>query len=99
MTKEELDERLNSWVLEVPRGSGRRFYSNPSPVTDGELQYTLRQTAIIKGKPVSLDKKLITETLSTQVLPKNASSDLDNLEELLKNFDSEYKNKIASASV
>jgi hypothetical protein len=97
MTKEKLDERLNSWVLEVPKGSGRRFYSNPSPTTDGELQYTVRQTAIVKGKPVSLDKKLVTETLSAS--QSGASSiDIENLEQLLGTFDSEYRRKIIAAS-
>jgi hypothetical protein len=95
MTKEELDQRLNSWVLEVPKGSGRRFYSSPSLDTDGELQYTVRQTAIVKGKPVSLDKKLHTETLSEQEHSASATTDMDNLERLLSNFDSEYQQKIA----
>jgi hypothetical protein len=98
MTKEELDQRLNSWVLEVPKGSGRRFYSNPSPISDGELQYTIRQTAIVTGKPISLDKKLLTETLSLTPGADTATLDMDNLELLLGNFDSEYQNKLKSHS-
>ena len=96
MTKEELDNRLNDWVLEVPKGSGRRFYSNPSPTTDDELQYTVRQTAIVKGKPISLDKKLITETLSLE--SDELSTDMENLNQLLSSFDSEYQKKIMKAS-
>jgi hypothetical protein len=98
MTKEELDERLNRWVLEVPKGSGRRFYSNPSPTIDGELLYTVRQTAIVKGKPVSLDKKLSTEALSASTGSEASTIDLDNLEQLLSSFDSEYHRKILTAS-
>ena len=96
MTKEELDQRLNSWVLEVPKGSGRRFYSNPSPISDGELQYTIRQTAIVTGKPISLDKKLLTETLSLSS-DVGKASDMDNLEGLLSNFDAEYQRKSQSS--
>jgi hypothetical protein len=98
MTKEELDQRLNSWVLEVPKGSGRRFYSNPSPISDGELQYTIRQTAIVTGKPISLDKKLLTETLSAATDLESVDTDMDNLERLLESFDSEYQRKLQSAS-
>jgi hypothetical protein len=98
MTKEELDQRLNSWVLEVPKGSGRRFYSNPSPISDGELQYTIRQTAIVTGKPISLDKKLLTETLSATTDSESVDTDMDNLERLLESFDSEYQRKLQSAS-
>ncbi|MEJ7560733.1 MAG: hypothetical protein WKF66_20650 [Pedobacter sp.] len=97
MIKEKLDERLNSWVLEVPKGSGRRFYSNPSPSTDGELQYTVRQTAIVKGKPVSLDKKLLTESISASE-PEASSIDIEKLEQLLGSFDTEYRRKIIAAS-
>jgi hypothetical protein len=99
MTKEELDQRLNSWVLEVPKGSGRRFYSNPSPISDGELQYTIRQTAIVTGKPISLDKKLLTETLSGSGDAMASDLDMRNLEVLLGSFDSEYQRKLQSASV
>jgi len=98
MTKEELDQRLNSWVLEVPKGSGRRFYSNPSPISDGELQYTIRQTAIVTGKPISLDKKLLTETLSASTSTVSLATDMDNLERLLGSFDSEYQRKLQLAS-
>lgn len=67
MTKEVLDNKLESWIAASPKGSGKRYYSKLHPELDDELEYTIRRATIVRGKPVTYEKKFLTDTLSDQV--------------------------------
>lgn len=90
MTKEALDSKLDSWIAASPKGSGKRYYSKLHPELDDELEYTIRRTTIVGGKPVSHEKKFLTDSLSDQIV-KNNSDDLHRLTMLLYRFDDEYQ--------
>ena len=90
MTKEEMDKQLDSWVADSEQGSGKRYYSKLHPEMDEELEYTIRRATIIGGKPVALEKKFLTNSLSGQAT-KKAGNDLHKLTVLLDKFDAEYQ--------
>lgn len=90
MTKEALDSKLDSWIAASPKGSGKRYYSKLHPELDDELEYTIRRATIIGGKPLSYEKKFLTDTLSDQIA-KNKGDDLHKLTMLLDRFDAEYQ--------
>jgi hypothetical protein len=89
MTKEALDSKLESWIAASPKGSGKRYYSKLHPELDDELEYTIRRATIVGGKPVSYEKKFLTDSLSDQIAKKG--DDLHKLTMLLDRFDDEYQ--------
>jgi len=90
MTKEELDKQLESWVAASSKGSGKRYYSKMHPELDDELEYTIRRATIVGGKPVTYERKFLTDSLGTQTA-KKAGNDLYKLTVLLDKFDNEYQ--------
>jgi len=94
MTKLEIDERLDQWVSKLPKGSGRRYYSKPSPISDGELQYIIRQATIANSRPISYQKELITQTLHPDYVSNQQDPDLVQLGQLLESFEKEYEEKL-----
>ena len=96
MTKSEIDYTIDQWVSKLPVGSGRRYYSKPSPETDDELQYIVRQTTIVNGLPIAHQRDFITETLSAPDATRNTDKDFHRLTQLLETFDKEFQNKLES---
>ena len=94
MTKSEIDYTIDQWVLKLPVGSGRRYYSKLSPESDDELQYIIRQTAIVNGLPLAHQREFITQTLSAPAATKTTDGDFHRLSLLLESFDKEFQEKL-----
>lgn len=73
-----------------PKGSGKRYYSKLHPELDDELEYTIRRTTIIGGKPLAYEKKFLTDTLGKE----KKGDDLHKLTILLDRFDDEYQSML-----